>query len=101
VTPETAIVLKAIVGSLLAILDVYAAANNATNPTGFGANTPIPGTIPVTGIDGTLHIDSSNPTKDVYRLEITTDIATVAKNPILSLKVSTDADLSSQENPPL
>lgn len=38
VSPETAVLLKAIVGAVLAILDVYAAGNNATNPSGFGPN---------------------------------------------------------------
>ncbi len=88
VSPETAIILKAIVGAFLAILDVYAAANNATNPQGFGANVPVP--------DGTLHIDSSNPTKDLYRLEITTDLGELAKKPALSLTVNTEGQKSQE-----
>jgi len=38
VTPDAATVIKAAVAAILAIFGAFAAANNATNPDGFGAN---------------------------------------------------------------
>jgi len=40
VTPDAATIIKAAVAAILAIFGAFAAANNATNPTGFGANKP-------------------------------------------------------------
>jgi len=38
VTPDAATIIKAAVAAILSIFGAFSAANNATNPVGFGAN---------------------------------------------------------------
>lgn len=48
-----------------------------------------------TGIsDGTLRIDSSNPDKDIYRLDLGDDLDKIGSKSKISLKIDPEADLS-------
>lgn len=53
--------------------------------------------LPEVGTDGTLLIDTSNPAKDIYRLNMDTDLADVAKQKTILLNVDVTANLTSQE----
>lgn len=49
--------------------------------------------IAVRGVAGTLRIDRSNPSKDIYRIDIN-DLDKLAKKSRIVLKVDNNADLS-------
>ncbi len=44
--------------------------------------------------DGTLQVDMTNPEKDIYRLQLNSDLADLAEKSKISLKVNPNAKLS-------
>lgn len=52
------------------------------------------------GTDGMLLIDSTNPDKDIYRLDLSRDFDALSRKEAITLKVNANADLS-QKNPVL
>jgi len=50
--------------------------------------------LPEVGTDGTLKIDTSNPTKDTYLLALDTPLETIGTKKVVKLTVDATADLS-------
>jgi hypothetical protein len=50
--------------------------------------------LPEVGTDGVLLIDTSDPAKDIYRLELTSGIDTLATKSTVKFTVDTSADLT-------
>lgn len=49
------------------------------------------------GMDGTLEIDTSNPEKDIYRLDINSDFEDLKNKDVVQLIVNPNAKLDSQK----
>ena len=49
------------------------------------------------GMDGTLEIDTSNPEKDIYRLDMNSDFEDLKNKEVVQLIVNPHANLKSQE----